>query len=184
MTMPCCPCCCCCCSCCCSQYVEVIGHLHDEGSLQEFKSTDFGDSFGELNCYEVLHYYCSNRYLNVNIIHGTPAKHALCLYYCRYGTLIIEIPRYSDSSKCAEYHVASCSEVFLVRRFWREVVEYVTMPCLSVSDCRWSNIRVSRWSSENDSPVYARYFFGSCEIAWLTHNGVPQVHPRRYHAGS
>ncbi|CAM9104965.1 unnamed protein product, partial [Laminaria digitata] len=28
-----------------SQYVEVIGHLHDEGSLQEFKSTDFGDSF-------------------------------------------------------------------------------------------------------------------------------------------
>ena len=133
---------------------------------------------------EVLHYYCSNRYLNVNIIHGTPAKHALCLYYCRYGTLIIKIPRYSDSSKCAEYHVASCSEVFLVRRFWREVVEYVTMPCLSVSDCRWSNIRVSRWSSENDSPVYARYFFGSCEIAWLTHNGVPQVHPRRYHAGS
>lgn len=31
-----------------SQYVEVIGHLHDELSLQEFKSTDFGDSFGEL----------------------------------------------------------------------------------------------------------------------------------------
>lgn len=30
-----------------SQYVEVIGHLHDERTLQEFKSTDFGESFGE-----------------------------------------------------------------------------------------------------------------------------------------
>lgn len=28
-----------------SQYVEVIGHLHDEFTLQEFKSTDYGDSF-------------------------------------------------------------------------------------------------------------------------------------------
>ncbi|CAM9098396.1 unnamed protein product [Ascophyllum nodosum] len=28
-----------------SQYVEVIGHLHEDSTLQEFKSTDFGDSF-------------------------------------------------------------------------------------------------------------------------------------------
>ncbi|CAN0076809.1 unnamed protein product [Ectocarpus sp. 12 AP-2014] len=28
-----------------SQYVEVIGHLHETDRLQEFKSTDFGDMF-------------------------------------------------------------------------------------------------------------------------------------------
>lgn len=31
-----------------SQYVEVIGHLHENRTVQEFKTTDFGDSFGEL----------------------------------------------------------------------------------------------------------------------------------------
>lgn len=32
---------------CTSQYVEVVGHLHEDRKVEEFKSTDFGDSFGE-----------------------------------------------------------------------------------------------------------------------------------------
>ncbi|CAN0394227.1 unnamed protein product [Pylaiella littoralis] len=28
-----------------SQYVEVVGHVHEGGQVEEFKSTDFGDSF-------------------------------------------------------------------------------------------------------------------------------------------
>ncbi|CAN0041586.1 unnamed protein product [Scytosiphon promiscuus] len=28
-----------------SQYVEVIGHLHEGNTLQEFKSSDYGDTF-------------------------------------------------------------------------------------------------------------------------------------------
>lgn len=31
-----------------SQYVEVIGHLHEDHTVQEFKTTDMGDSFGEM----------------------------------------------------------------------------------------------------------------------------------------
>lgn len=38
---------CTCVSCRISQYVEVIGHLHEDRTVQEFKTTDFGDSFGE-----------------------------------------------------------------------------------------------------------------------------------------
>eukprot|EP00752_Nemacystus_decipiens_P011908 g10559.t1 len=34
-----------------SEYVEVIGHLHEDQKVQEFKSTDFGDSF-DLATYE------------------------------------------------------------------------------------------------------------------------------------
>ncbi len=30
-----------------SQYVEVIGHLHEDHTVQEFKTTELGDSFGE-----------------------------------------------------------------------------------------------------------------------------------------
>lgn len=32
---------------CTSQYVEIIGHLHEDCKVEEFKCTDFGDSFGE-----------------------------------------------------------------------------------------------------------------------------------------
>lgn len=32
---------------CTSQYVEIIGHLHEDGKVEEFKATDYGDSFGE-----------------------------------------------------------------------------------------------------------------------------------------
>lgn len=34
-----------------SKYVEVIGHLHEDRTVQEFKTTDFGDSF-DLATYE------------------------------------------------------------------------------------------------------------------------------------
>eukprot|EP00903_Cladosiphon_okamuranus_P014002 g13021.t1 len=34
-----------------SQYVEVIGHLHEDLTVEEFKTSDFGDSF-DLATYE------------------------------------------------------------------------------------------------------------------------------------